>query len=203
MMPDFYGDVYAPVTWERPADHDYRDISYETSPEGIAKITICRPEVRNAFRPQTLFELPTPSTGPRRRPTSASSSSPARAPRPSARAATSASGATTATSATTTARASAGSTCSTSRSRSAAAEAGRRDGRRLGHRRRARAARRVRPHDRRRQRPLRPDRPEGGQLRRRVRLGAAGPHRRPEEGARDLVPVPSSTTPRRRSTWAS
>ena len=57
MMPDFYGDVYAPVTWERPADHRYRDISYETSPEGIAKITICRPEVRNAFRPQTLFEL--------------------------------------------------------------------------------------------------------------------------------------------------
>src|SRR5258708_15597538 len=35
---------------------DYRDISYETA-EGIAKITICRPEVRNAFRPQTLFEL--------------------------------------------------------------------------------------------------------------------------------------------------
>ncbi|HEY8093157.1 MAG TPA: 1,4-dihydroxy-2-naphthoyl-CoA synthase [Acidimicrobiales bacterium] len=57
MMPDFYGDVYADVTWERPADHAYRDISYETSPEGIAKITICRPEVRNAFRPQTLFEL--------------------------------------------------------------------------------------------------------------------------------------------------
>ena len=57
MMPDFYGDVYAPVTWERPADHRYRDISYETSPEGIAKITICRPEVHNAFRPQTLFEL--------------------------------------------------------------------------------------------------------------------------------------------------
>jgi len=35
---------------------DYRDISYETG-EGIAKITICRPEVRNAFRPQTLVEL--------------------------------------------------------------------------------------------------------------------------------------------------
>ncbi|HEV2360392.1 MAG TPA: 1,4-dihydroxy-2-naphthoyl-CoA synthase [Acidimicrobiales bacterium] len=35
---------------------DYRDIRYETA-EGIAKITICRPEVRNAFRPQTLFEL--------------------------------------------------------------------------------------------------------------------------------------------------
>jgi naphthoate synthase len=57
MMPDFYGDVYAPVSWERPAEHAYRDISYETSEDGIAKITICRPEVRNAFRPQTLFEL--------------------------------------------------------------------------------------------------------------------------------------------------
>ena len=35
---------------------DYRDIRYETA-EGIAKITIDRPDVRNAFRPQTLFEL--------------------------------------------------------------------------------------------------------------------------------------------------
>ncbi len=32
------------------------DVRYEVA-EGIAKITICRPEVRNAFRPQTLFEL--------------------------------------------------------------------------------------------------------------------------------------------------
>jgi naphthoate synthase len=55
MMPDFYGDLYAPVAWTRAGD--YGDISYETSPDGIAKITICRPEVRNAFRPQTLFEL--------------------------------------------------------------------------------------------------------------------------------------------------
>jgi naphthoate synthase len=35
---------------------DYHDIRYEIA-EGIAKITINRPEVRNAFRPQTLFEL--------------------------------------------------------------------------------------------------------------------------------------------------
>jgi naphthoate synthase len=34
----------------------YRDIRYEVA-EGIAKLTINRPEVRNAFRPQTLFEL--------------------------------------------------------------------------------------------------------------------------------------------------
>ena len=40
--------------WE--SSGDYGDIDYATS-EGIAKITICRPEVRNAFRPQTLFEL--------------------------------------------------------------------------------------------------------------------------------------------------
>ena len=37
---------------------DYGDIRYDVlGTEGIAKLTICRPEVRNAFRPQTLFEL--------------------------------------------------------------------------------------------------------------------------------------------------
>jgi naphthoate synthase len=35
---------------------EYSDISYGVG-EGIAKITICRPEVRNAFRPQTIIEL--------------------------------------------------------------------------------------------------------------------------------------------------
>jgi len=44
-----------PVTWT--AARDYTDIRYELSGDGIAKITIDRPEVRNAFRPQTLFEL--------------------------------------------------------------------------------------------------------------------------------------------------
>ena len=37
---------------------DFSDIRYELAePSGIAQITICRPEKRNAFRPQTLFEL--------------------------------------------------------------------------------------------------------------------------------------------------
>ena len=38
----------------------FKDIKYEAGTndaEGIAKITINRPEVRNAFRPQTVFEL--------------------------------------------------------------------------------------------------------------------------------------------------
>ncbi len=35
---------------------NFNDITYQVG-EGMAKITINRPEVRNAFRPQTLFEL--------------------------------------------------------------------------------------------------------------------------------------------------
>ncbi|QRI78856.1 MULTISPECIES: 1,4-dihydroxy-2-naphthoyl-CoA synthase [Rhodococcus] len=45
----------ATVAWT-PVE-EYEDIRYEHSGDGIAKITICRPEVRNAFRPQTLMEI--------------------------------------------------------------------------------------------------------------------------------------------------
>jgi naphthoate synthase len=52
-----------PTTW-KPAETDaeggYTDIRYEKSvapEEGIAKITIARPEVRNAFRPRTIVEI--------------------------------------------------------------------------------------------------------------------------------------------------
>jgi naphthoate synthase len=43
------------VTWTAAGDYD--DIRYELSGDGIAKITIDRPEVRNAFRPLTVVEL--------------------------------------------------------------------------------------------------------------------------------------------------
>ena len=45
-----------PINWT-PGDGEYDDIRYELSGDGIAKITIDRPEVRNAFRPQTVVEL--------------------------------------------------------------------------------------------------------------------------------------------------
>jgi naphthoate synthase len=47
------------VTWQ-PGEGEYTDIRYEKSvppTPGIAKITINRPEVRNAFRPHTLVEV--------------------------------------------------------------------------------------------------------------------------------------------------
>ena len=46
--------LYAPIEWR--AEGDYEDVIYERG-DSIAKITINRPEVRNAFRPPTLAEL--------------------------------------------------------------------------------------------------------------------------------------------------
>jgi naphthoate synthase len=47
-------ELYAPIEWRQVGS--YRDIVYERG-DAIARITINRPEVRNAFRPQTLAEL--------------------------------------------------------------------------------------------------------------------------------------------------
>ncbi len=43
-----------PVAWRKV--HEYEDVVYEHT-EGIARITINRPNVRNAFRPETVSEL--------------------------------------------------------------------------------------------------------------------------------------------------
>ena len=50
------GNEQQSIVWKNAAD--FQDIRYETY-NGIAKITINRPEVRNAFRPETLAELKT------------------------------------------------------------------------------------------------------------------------------------------------
>ena len=52
--PGSQAEEVTAFAWEGSGDFD--DILYETF-EGIAKITINRPEVRNAFRPKTVFEL--------------------------------------------------------------------------------------------------------------------------------------------------
>jgi naphthoate synthase len=46
--------LYAPIEWR--GEGDYEDVLYERT-EAIAKISINRPEVHNAFRPPTLAEL--------------------------------------------------------------------------------------------------------------------------------------------------
>jgi naphthoate synthase len=49
------GHIRSGADW-RPGGGEYEDIRYEVA-DGIAKITIDRPEVRNAFRPETLIEI--------------------------------------------------------------------------------------------------------------------------------------------------
>ena len=44
------------MNWISVADFEFQDILYHHG-EGIAKLTINRPEVRNAFRPETVEEL--------------------------------------------------------------------------------------------------------------------------------------------------
>jgi naphthoate synthase len=45
------------VDWILQEDFGFEDILYHKCEQGIAKITINRPRVRNAFRPQTVFEM--------------------------------------------------------------------------------------------------------------------------------------------------
>lgn len=44
------------IQWQTPPETEFQDILYYHA-EGIAKITINRPQVRNAFRPETVTEL--------------------------------------------------------------------------------------------------------------------------------------------------
>ena len=51
-----YGDRTIPAWAAGKGGADFIDVKYQVA-DGIAKITINRPEVRNAFRPQTIIEL--------------------------------------------------------------------------------------------------------------------------------------------------
>ena len=51
-----FGSREIPTWATAPGGEDFTDIKYQMG-DGIAKITINRPQVRNAFRPQTIIEL--------------------------------------------------------------------------------------------------------------------------------------------------
>jgi naphthoate synthase len=51
-----FGDRTIPAWKTAPGGENFTDIKYQAA-DGMAKITINRPEVRNAFRPQTIIEL--------------------------------------------------------------------------------------------------------------------------------------------------
>ena len=46
-------ELYAAVNWS-DVGSQYEDIQYHKSDDSIAKITIARPQVHNAFLPQTV-----------------------------------------------------------------------------------------------------------------------------------------------------
>jgi len=51
-----FGSREIPQWVTAPGGEDFVDIKYQMG-DGMAKITINRPQVRNAFRPQTIIEL--------------------------------------------------------------------------------------------------------------------------------------------------
>jgi naphthoate synthase len=58
--PGTSGRTIRPGADWKPGDADFTDVEYATAELAggrVARITIARPEVRNAFRPRTLFEL--------------------------------------------------------------------------------------------------------------------------------------------------
>ena len=51
-------DIFIPSDWEEVRDFNFEDITYHRAKKtGTVRIAINRPEVRNAFRPQTVDEL--------------------------------------------------------------------------------------------------------------------------------------------------
>ena len=51
---DLSGGIIMPVNWK--SERQYQDIMYQTY-KGMAKISINRPQVHNAFTPKTVMEL--------------------------------------------------------------------------------------------------------------------------------------------------
>ena len=51
-------EIFDPKRWEEVAGFDFQDITYHRAvDQGTVRIAFDRPEVRNAFRPQTVDEL--------------------------------------------------------------------------------------------------------------------------------------------------
>ena len=57
-MSKFVSDIFDPKEWNEVEGFNFSDITYHRACErGCVRIAINRPEVRNAFRPQTVDEL--------------------------------------------------------------------------------------------------------------------------------------------------
>jgi naphthoate synthase len=55
---DFVSEIFDPEAWEPVNDFSFRDITYHRARNvGAVRVAFHRPEVRNAFRPQTVDEL--------------------------------------------------------------------------------------------------------------------------------------------------
>jgi naphthoate synthase len=55
---DFVSEIFDPEAWEPVKEFSFRDITYHRARKvGAVRVAFHRPEVRNAFRPQTVDEL--------------------------------------------------------------------------------------------------------------------------------------------------